>query len=162
MLIRQYVGKRLADYYAQSSNKVVGSTSLDNIQFSNLCGEWHWKRVYKKLFEQQEGQWLTPVELFRPHFSNILGNFIVKSCVGHDNADINIVELGGGRGTNAQLVLSHLQATYPDFYDRITSYTIVDSSPTLHELQKKSLVDGEHGNLVDFVLQDLTEIAEEK
>jgi hypothetical protein len=156
MLVRQFVGKRLAEYYAQPSNKVVGSTP--SIRLSSLLGEWHWRRVYRRLYKEQEGQWLTPVELFRPHYSNVLANFVAETCA---SGRVHIVELGGGRGTNASDILSQLQRTQPKLYDHV-SYTIIDSSQPLMELQKKILRSGQHAAKVDFVFQDLMQVAEEK
>lgn len=46
---------------------------------------------------------------------------------------VHIVELGGGLGTNANLILSQLQRTKPKLYDQV-SYTIIDSSQPLMEL----------------------------
>ena len=64
-LVRRYVGKRLAEYYAQPANRVVGtSTGVDNSNLSSLLGAWHWQRLFKKLYAEREGHWLTPVELF--------------------------------------------------------------------------------------------------
>lgn len=160
MLVRQYLGQRLASYYAQPSRKVVGSISTDGISFSSLWGEWHWRREYRRLYQQQEGQWLTPVELFRPYFSNVLANFVYETC--DTEEAVEIVELGGGRGTNANLVLSHLQQTRPEFYERIHSYTIIDSSPSLFELQQETLLNGHHAGKVRFSQKDLLDVAEEK
>lgn len=160
MLVRQFVGKRLAEYYAQPSNKVVGSTP--NIRLSSLWGEWHWRRVYRRLYKEQEGQWLTPVELFRPHYSNVLANFVAKTIRDSGASEqVHIVELGGGRGTNASNILSHLQRTQPKLYDQV-SYTIIDSSRPLLELQKEILGSGQHATKVDYVFQDLMQVAEKK
>jgi hypothetical protein len=73
MLVRKFIGQRLAEYYAQPANAVVGSTSTYTatstspseslVQLGRLLGEWHWRRVYKQLYLEQEGHWLTPVEL---------------------------------------------------------------------------------------------------
>lgn len=166
MLVRRYIGKRLADYYAQPSNSVVGSMpSLESVQLSALWGEWHWRRLYQRLYNEQEGQWLTPVELFQPHYSTILANFVASEAVtcgdGDNSSEIDVVEMGGGRGTNAALLLSHLRETKPDIYDRI-SYTIIDSSPSLHNLQRQNLLAGEHGNKIELILKDVSDIAEKK
>lgn len=168
MLLRRHIGKRLADYYAQPSHSVVGTTPRGDIKFSSLWGEWHWRRVYGRAYKEQEGQWLTPVELFRPHYSNILANFIADVWSNpeqqNDPSNLHIVELGGGRGTNANLILSHLRQNHKDIYNRV-SYTIFDSSPTLHELQRVTLLDknnSEHCDKIDLVLEDMTDIAEKK
>lgn len=153
------MGKRLAEYYAQPSNKVIGSAP--SIRLSSLLGEWHWRRVYRRLYKEQEGQWLTPVELFRPHYSNILANFVAETQTSAFDDRVHIVELGGGLGTNADLILSQLQRTKPKLYDQV-SYTIIDSSQPLMELQKKILGSGQHAAKIDFVFQDLMQVAEEK
>jgi len=71
-LIRSVLSRRLADYYGQPSDIVVGRSAeltKDSKLLSSLLGEWHWRRVYKKIYEEREGQWLTTVELFQPHYS---------------------------------------------------------------------------------------------
>jgi SAM-dependent MidA family methyltransferase len=127
--------------------------------------QWHWKYTYKSLHEEQEGMWFTPVELFYPYYSNILANFITESISNNlqsKHEDVfDIVELGGGRGTNAKAVLNHLNDSHPEMYDRLQSYTIYDTSPTLHELQRKVLVnDSSHADKVKLVNIDMMDIAE--
>ena len=200
MLVRRYIGRRLAEYYAQPSHKVVGrSTELeaakargDSKLLSSLLGEWHWKRVFQRIYEEREGHWLTPVELFQPHYSYVLGNFCAQyyeqitktqndnsnnNSSNEDNTNTNtnintntntpnintpfeIVELGGGRGTNASWVLSYLKENKPDVYASLTSYTLVDSSPSLHKTQMERFLEGPHADKVRFELKDLMDVAE--
>jgi len=166
MLLRRYVGRRLAEYYAQPPERVVGSTSLSNgtIDFSSLLGEWHWRWIYRRLYRRQRGQWLTPVELFKPYYSNAIANFIANCARQNGSLDkvkgVEVLELGGGRGTNASLVLSHLRAAHRDVYDALESYTLVDSSPTLHELQGQILLEGEHADKVQLLRKDVSDVAE--
>ena len=182
-MLRHYIGRRLGAYYNQPSDLVVGSIPPSNPPLNRLWGEWHWKRINHRLYETQQGQWLTPVELFRPHYSNILAEFIANHNSRDDGgrggssaAAIEIFELGGGRGTNAWIVLNHLRQHHPLIYDRISSYTIVDASPTLHELQQKRLVhdnpdddndenndaDTTHASKLNFVLKDLGDVADQR
>ena len=176
MLVRKYIGARLASYYAQPSEKVVGSLpkteSIKNsINFKALFGEYHWKRVFKQIYEQQKGQWMTPVELFYPYYSNILANFIATQ---HRNQthridgnneqsisenEVHIVELGCGRGTNANCILSYLHEYHPELYSKCTYY-LFDSSHTLHSLQNDLLGKSQHGDKVKLILKDLVEVAE--
>lgn len=172
IILRRYICKRLNEYYSQPSDSVVGSisnhssTPRSGINFTSLLNEWHWKYTYKRLYEEQNGMWLTPVELFYPYYSNILANFITDSINNnlqskHEDNVFDIVELGGGRGTNAKAVLNHLNDSHPEIYDRLQSYTIYDTSPTLHELQRKVLVDdSSHAEKVKLVNIDMMDIAE--
>jgi hypothetical protein len=162
MLVRREVGRRLAEYYAQSADAVVGSTGVASIGLSSLWGEWHWKHVDQKLYDSQKGQWLTPVELFKPYYSNVLANFVsgtLSSIELSESQSVDLVELGGGRGTNAHLILNHLQFTRPDLYERL-SYTIIDSSPSLSELQKNTLGSSAHAERIFYQHTDLLEVAE--
>lgn len=156
MLVRHYVAQKLAAYYAQPSAAVVGSAS--RIDFRSLWGEWHWQRVYQKLYRRTSGQWLTPVELFQPYFSNILAHFIAHHS--RTNQKIQIVEIGGGRGTNANCLLHALQTQAPDVYEQITQYTLIDNSPTLLELQQET-VSQEYRDKMAFRHLDLLQVAEQ-
>jgi hypothetical protein len=190
MLVRKFIGRRLAEYYAQPANAVVGSTSTTTTSSSSsvnlgwLLGEWHWRRVYKQLYLEQEGHWLTPVELFKPYYSNTLANF-VATAVGSTTVDdypqktaptnsntsssnstssldrIDVVELGGGRGTNAKLILDHLKEAHPLVYQRV-NYIVMDSSPSLLELQKETLLTSVHADKVQFERKDMMDVAEQK
>lgn len=163
MLLRKHIHKLLKDYYRQPHNHVVGSIpSKEPISFKNLLNEWHWRRVFQKLYKDQQGQWLTPVELFRPYFSQILGNFIASEAM--DKKKVHIVELGGGRGTNALEILNYLQSQYPNVYEKL-HYTIMDVSPLLLQLQKNILVDDysvDHSHLIDLQEVDIFEVVEGK
>lgn len=181
MLVRKFIGKRLAQYYAQPSHKVVGSIPQDfkrntndqittqAINFKSLLGDFHWKYLFRNIYDQQQGQWMTPVELFNPYYSNILANFIAKQAKANYGdstssdqialGEIHIIEFGGGRGTNANCILSHLQKHHPDIYSRV-QYFLIDSSPTLHQLQYDLVKQGSHGDKVQLIHRDIMDIAE--
>jgi SAM-dependent MidA family methyltransferase len=163
VLVRHFVGSRLSTYYSQCSDAVVGSTmSSTPIPFSYLLGEWHWKRVYHQAYQRQQGHWLTPVELFKPYFSNCIANFCIASLDEQtSHGEIDLIEVGGGRGTNALLILDHLQSTRPDLYEKVR-YTLVDSSPTLHKLQIDTLRTSVHHKKCHFLNKDLMDISEAK
>lgn len=114
--------------------------------------------------------WLTPSELFTPFYSNILANFVYRSMndsLQNSDADtFDIVELGGGRGTNANALLDYLKANRRDMYERLDRYTIFDTSPTLHDLQREVLLKnslgeyGTHADKINLRNVDLMDIAE--
>lgn len=174
ILLRRYLCKRLSEYYSQPAEKVVGcvgasSHSRKGIHFSSLINEWHWKYIHRRLYNQQRGMWLTPVELFYPHYSNILANFVNKSMttsqtsMSRDNTGgFEVVELGGGRGTNAIALLNHLADRYPKTYESLQCYTIFDTSKTLHEHQRDVLMRSRHAEKVKLVNTDMIDVAEGK
>jgi len=68
--------------------------------------------------------------------TNTDSDTIASSSTSTTNSSIDVVELGGGRGTNARGILNHLRRNHRDVYDRIDEYRIVDSSDTLLQLQR--------------------------
>lgn len=54
-------------------------------------------------FVMQES-WLTPVEVFQPHYGRALAQYIREQAASHNSA-IHINELGGGTGTLARNML---------------------------------------------------------
>jgi len=169
MLLRKYICQRLLEYYSQPAHRVVGSINNESsVNFSSILGQWHWKRIYQQIYNEQKGMWLTPVELFTPFYSDIFANFVSSSMrpmieQHKHNADgFQIVELGGGRGTNAKALLNYLQSHHSDMYDKLIEYTIFDTSPTLHELQRQHLKmsDSPHYDKITLINGDLIDIAE--
>lgn len=206
-LVRKYIGQRLADYYAQPADTVVGtipaaaatagstanvSSSLRRLRrvwdrwwpqlggaffgasssslpasnaaqpmglnFAAFWGEWQWRAyltsLYKTNTAEHQGQWITPVELFQPYYSQILGQYCIivferqqqqQQKPKKKRYQYEIYELGGGRGTNAHWILSYIQEKKPEMYQQLT-YTIVDSSSSLHALQQQTLVSRTDGN----------------
>jgi SAM-dependent MidA family methyltransferase len=111
---------------------------------------------------------LTPVELFKPHYSHIIANFcsqqanLLSSAPSKSSDRLALVELGCGRGTNASLIFFYLKTTNSAIYEQVESYTLIDSSPSLHKLQTQVLATGEHANKVRFELMDLVDVARGK
>lgn len=95
----------------------------------------------------------------------MLANFIAKQAASHEKK-VHIVEVGGGRGTNALCILDHLEKEYPEVYSR-SRYTMMDASPTLLELQREVLLlhngknrSSGHDRIVDFRQIDMIDVAE--
>ena len=179
MLLRKFVSQRLAAYYSQPANTVVGATTLatstkSSIAFSSLLGELHWKYIYGNLYRKQQGQWLTPVELFKPYYSQVFANYILQQLKTPLSSDcqyeaFEIVELGGGRGTNARVILDTIKNHQPDTYhNHLLRYTIIDVSSSLQDLQRHTILQddgsdaGSHADKIHFRQVDLTDVAEGK
>jgi len=165
-LVRRNIGRRLSEYYAQPANSVVGrSAGTESLELSTLWGQWQWRLLLARLYKEREGHWLTPVELFQPHFSYILGDFCLSAVQtsprqGNDPS-LEIVELGGGRGTNARHILDYLRTTNPEIYNGLR-YTLVDASPTLHQFQRNLFMDSDHRDRISFQCLDLMNVAEQR
>lgn len=79
--------------------------------------------------------WLTPTEIFQPFYGMTIGNYIHQILIAHNldqkkNLRINITEVGGGNGTNANGVLYFFKNYEKKLYYQI-QYTILELSSTL-------------------------------
>jgi Putative S-adenosyl-L-methionine-dependent methyltransferase len=162
MLVRHYIHQRLKEYYAQSSSSVVGGM-MEPIAFRSLWGEWHWNNVYAELYKRQQGQWLTPSELFQPFYSQCIAEWVASRVMSYYREEasriknVRLVEVGGGRGTNALCLLDYLEQQHPIAYTAIDSYVLVDSSESLLELQQERT---KHCPKISHRLCDLRNVAE--
>jgi Putative S-adenosyl-L-methionine-dependent methyltransferase len=131
---------------------------INRIPFRYLLGEYHWNYIYGNLYRNTVGQWLTPSELFSPYYGQCIALWIIQQIeqVQHEDnigtttatatissgtvpKNIEIIELGGGRGTNAIDILDYIhQHYYEMIYQHITSYTILDSSKPLLQYQNEN------------------------
>lgn len=172
MLLRRYIGQRLIDYYAQPYKSVVGSRVVGQqkhhkIDYRFLLGEAHWKRLHKKIYrsmgrvtsKRTSGQWLTPTELFAPHYSYCIAEYIAKTVREYDGNAFQLLELGGGHGTNAQAILQHLQDNHESIYQQLESFTVLDGSPTLSQYQQEQFKDHEKVRVRHL---DLIKVAENR
>ena len=175
MLTRHFIRQRLAAYFAQPHGEVIGHLASSNtddslidinsspINFKTLLGSWHFQKKLSKLYDKRSNglpkfQWLTPTELFRPTYSNIIGDFIVTNFRAVGKKKLHIIEVGAGRGTNALIMLNRIEKLYPDVYEAMCNYTLVDASPTLHELQRTRInCESKHDLKVRFIKADIGE-----
>ena len=130
--IREALYNRTDGYFTRSSNNPVGVMSKP-IPFHALLGQEDYARVLAGRYTQLASQWLTPVEIFRPHYANAIARYILAewhACGQLDSdsdRELRIYELGGGTGTCAANILAHIRDTDPRVYAR-TKYIGVEVS----------------------------------
>jgi len=127
--IREALYNRTDGYFTQPSNNPVGVMSKP-IPFHALLGQEDYARVLAGRYAQLASQWLTPVEIFRPHYANAIARYILEqhACGQLDSdSDLTIYELGGGTGTCAANILAHIRDADPRVYAR-TKYVGVEVS----------------------------------
>ena len=135
--LREALYNRTDGYFTQPSNNPVGVMSKP-IPFHALLGQEDYARVLAGRYTQLASQWLTPVEIFRPHYANAIARYILEqhacgqldsSRTGDDDSDsdLTIYELGGGTGTCAANILAHIRDTDPRVFAR-TKYIGVEVS----------------------------------
>lgn len=105
----------------------------------NLC-ELQSRAAYEKAvaatYASASHGWMTPVELFSPFLSRAVAHRI--HAVNRDESKVNIIEIGGGRGTLAADILAHWSEVAPDFLRRVR-YNLIEVSPALAKVQSENL-----------------------
>ena len=127
--LREALYNRDDGYFTQPSRNPVGVMSKP-IPFHALLGQEDYARVLAGRYTQLASQWLTPVEIFRPHYANAIARYILEqhACGQLDSdSDLTIYELGGGTGTCAANILAHIRDTDPRVFAR-TKYIGVEVS----------------------------------
>eukprot|EP00588_Corethron_pennatum_P016823 CAMPEP_0194310256 /NCGR_PEP_ID=MMETSP0171-20130528/7183_1 /TAXON_ID=218684 /ORGANISM="Corethron pennatum, Strain L29A3" /LENGTH=408 /DNA_ID=CAMNT_0039063781 /DNA_START=8 /DNA_END=1234 /DNA_ORIENTATION=- len=167
MILRKYIQRRLSAYFSQPENAVIG-TLPSPVDFRSLWGEAHYRRVVASLRpyaadggdDEAAGRWLTPAELFRPHYGRIVGRYIsdhFERTAAATGRPLRILEIGGGGGTLAASLLDYLAEERPGLYETAT-YTLMDGSATLLNLQRRTLE--RFGSKVFFFRADVGDVVD--
>jgi hypothetical protein len=152
MLVRDFIATKLygarLGYFAASNPIISPSAPL---AFHEMLGQADYREAIANLFSRNPTKhWLTPNELFRPHYSNALARWIGL----RRPRPASLFEIGGGNGTNALHVLDYLQLQAPDTYDAIAKYHLVEISQVLADKQRQVLSASSHANKVEVHHQD--------
>lgn len=138
MLARDFVFKALyagnSGYFARADLDLILSAS---IPFTRLLGEWHYRRRLRALYASRNEAWMTPVEVFAPHYSRALASYMLRHA---RESALRVVEVGGGNGTNARCILDYLRDHAAQVYEN-TEYTLVEISSVLAERQRRELAE---------------------
>lgn len=138
-------------YFEQSP---VGYVSKA-IDFKSLKGKADYQKrlgdLYKKgsisKSDHSVDPWFTPVEVFKPIYSESIARFLIDTHLNKRNGsttkELNIIEVGGGNGTNAQGILDFIKQNEPGLYEN-TKYTLIEVSPVLAKKQRQRLIDAGH------------------
>ena len=140
-MLRDFINYSLYDLRRGYFNKEGIIYSPPPVDFKNFVGIAAYKKHVSLLYTQNPGSWLTPVELFKPHYSLGIMEWMIetrKKLGSSCNAPLHIVELGAGTGACAMNILDGLQWKHPDLY-KTTKYTIMEYSQKLAHIQNEKL-----------------------
>ena len=114
----------------------------------------------QRRYSSLQVSWLTPAEIFSPHFGAALANYIShthQNDVRFKSHPLKIYEIGGGTGTLAKDILSWLREHRPSLHDTCT-YSCIEISPTLAALQHQRVAEeAGHGERFRVVQGDAAE-----
>ncbi len=83
-LVREFVHEALYSpvdgYFGAKGQSVIISPSVDQrIPFASLKGYWDYQLALDKLYKSKASAWMTPVEIFAPHYSQALARYILEA-----------------------------------------------------------------------------------
>lgn len=141
LLLRDFLHRALTDrasgYFAQPDAPV--GRIRDPIDFPSLLGQEDYARALDARYARLSAQWLTPVEIFQPHYARAVAAHILRAHRdSHPDQPLRVYELGGGTGTCAANFLAHVRDAAPDVYARM-SYVSVEVSRTLADAQRRAV-----------------------
>jgi hypothetical protein len=143
----------------QTSDKGVGERDID---FNSLWGQWEYEQTVAKLYAEKPEAWMTPVEIFAPYYSEAIARYIlseVRKKSKQSNGDasrVELYEMGGGSGTNAEAILNYIRRHSPRVYESM-SYTLLEISAPLAKTQRERL--SAHKEVVQVLNTDVLDWA---
>ena len=173
LLLRDYVSRKLTGYFsAPVSSSPVGelARALEekarersdrgeepapppaSIDFPSLSGRSSYEHALSRLYRALSVSWLTPSELFSPHYGRAVARFVAEDAKARAKAKppsllkkgdagpkIRVVEVGAGRGTLAADFLGYLSEVEPALHRR-TRYVSLEVSPSLARAQEEKVL----------------------
>ncbi|XP_050220266.1 uncharacterized protein LOC126670554 [Mercurialis annua] len=139
ILVRDFIHSALYHpihgYFSQRS-KSVGV--LENtIKFNQLQGRKSYISHLDKIYKQSDISWFTPVELFKPWYAHGIAEAIMRTA--NLSIPLKIYEIGGGSGTCAKGIMDYILLNAPSRVYNSMTYTSVEISPSLAEIQKETV-----------------------
>ncbi|KAK6266004.1 hypothetical protein QUC31_016841 [Theobroma cacao] len=152
ILVRDFIHRALYDpkhgYFSQRSGS-VGMLER-SIKFNQLEGRKAYMKHLDKIYKQSGIAWFTPVELFKPWYAQGIAEAIMRTA--NLSVPLKIYEIGGGSGTCAKGIMDYIMLNAPPRVYNSMTYTSVEISPALAEIQKQTV--GEvHGHLSKFKVE---------
>ncbi|RYG41514.1 hypothetical protein EON68_03000, partial [archaeon] len=130
------------------------------VNFGSLLGKLEYQATLARLYDRSAEGWLTPVEIFAPHYSNAIAAYCAATALATSAAATRqpfiVYEIGGGYGTNAKYFCQAVKEHYPALYS-VMSYTILEISPALAARQTAALA--EHAAVARSTVMDATQLS---
>lgn len=139
VLVRDFIHSALYDrkygYFSQRSRSV--GVLERSIKFNQLEGRKAYMNHLDKIYKRSDISWFTPVELFKPWYAHGIAEAIMRTS--QLSVPLQIYEIGGGSGICAKGILDYIMLNAPArIYNNMT-YTSVEISPSLAEIQKETV-----------------------
>lgn len=134
-LVRDFIDFSLYDPVIGYFNKPSVIFSPPALLFKDYIGMGSYKKHVNSIYKESPGSWITPVELFKPHYARSLLEWVLSRSSGKP---IHIMEIGGGTGTCALNILDALYFQHPNLYKK-SKYTILEFAEKLSTMQTQRI-----------------------
>lgn len=129
-LLRDHIGNSLRLYFERDI--IIQSNQQNSLAFTEFWGERDYRQAVAELYIKKPQGWITPSEVFAPHYSHAIARWIQASHSkrfggSSEQRSIRIVEIGGGTGTNAAHICEWFRKAHPESYAKL-NYTLLDIS----------------------------------
>ncbi|GHP08471.1 hypothetical protein PPROV_000720900 [Pycnococcus provasolii] len=145
VLVRERIRQALVDpkvgYFTKHGSAPVGMLQKP-VNFNDIPNQRQYQAVLSRIYEKLNTAWLTPSELFQPHYGRAVAEHVLKRHL-VPGAPLRIFEVGAGNGTAARDVLSHVRDVAPDVYATMR-YTALEPSRTLAQRQRSRVAEAGH------------------
>ncbi|KAL6191223.1 hypothetical protein ACLB2K_037614 [Fragaria x ananassa] len=139
VLVRDFIHSALYDprhgYFAQRSRSV--GVLQKAIKFNQIEGRKAYMKYLDKIYKGSEISWFTPVEIFKPWYAHGIAEAIMRTA--NLSVPLKIYEIGGGSGTCAKGIMDYILLNAPTRVYNNMTYTSVEISPSLAELQRETV-----------------------
>ena len=149
VLLRDFLTKALYEkkhgYFARTAVPV--GTIAEPIAFSSLLGADDYARALDLRYRRLAKQWLTPVEIFKPHYAEAVARYVLHRYREEDEKrgyPLRVYEIGGGSGTHAAGFLRYLRKHAPAVFAK-TTFVSVEISASLAATAKRAVRDALDG-----------------
>mmetsp|Transcript_3237 Transcript_3237/g.8191 ORF Transcript_3237/g.8191 Transcript_3237/m.8191 type:complete len:456 (+) Transcript_3237:178-1545(+) len=156
-LLRNFIHESLYHLkYGYFANRDVPVGRLTApMAFNSLLGQDGYNYTLSRAYTRLQVAWLTPSEIFRPHYGNALAQCMLTHHLDHappgPRAPFVVYELGAGTGTVARNVLDYTREHEPAVYQDM-HYITVEISESLAAAQHQQVCE-EGGHHERFAVQ---------
>ena len=150
VLLRDFLSKALYDkkdgYFARPDVPV--GVIEQPIAFASLLGADDYANALDVRYRRLAKQWLTPVEIFKPHYAEAVARYVLHRYREEDEKQgypLRVYEIGGGAGTHAAGFLRYLRRNAPEVFAK-TEFTSVEISQSLARAAERTVRDALDGD----------------
>eukprot|EP00624_Nannochloropsis_granulata_P007051 evm.model.NODE_6003_length_2954_cov_16.139133.1 len=101
VLVRDFIHEALYSprdgyFTTNGSNVIISPPPSERIAFASLKGYWDYQLAVDKLYKSKAQAWMTPVEIFAPHYSQAIARYILEAHAREEEQAVAMVKGGSG------------------------------------------------------------------